>query len=134
MIRSATPASLRVALALVLTGLAAACQPRVPPPELAAQVATARTAEDHAVLAIAFTAKANEYAADAAEHRRLADAYTTSGTSLWYRHHDRSLLRLADHCNRAAGELAAAAAELTELAREHQAVAETLRTEQQGAP
>lgn len=134
MTRSAASASLLVALALVLVGSVAACRPRVPPPELAAQVATARTAEDHAALAAAITAKADEYAADAGAHRRLADAYSTEGTFLWYRHHDRSLLRLADHCNRAAENLAAAAAELRELARAHHEIAQTLGAEPEGTP
>ena len=80
------------------------------------------------------SARAAEYAADAGEHRRLADAYTAEGSVLWYRHHDRSPLRLADHCNRAAEALAAAAAELGELAREHEAVAQSLRKEEAGAP
>ena len=134
MTRSAASASLLVALALVLAGALAACRPRVPPPELTAQGSTARLAEYHAAVADLFTAKADEYAADARGHRRLADAYTTEGTFLWERHHDRSLLRLADHCNRAAENLAAAAAELRELAREHHEIAQTLGAEQEGTP
>lgn len=121
--------SLVVALALVLAASAAG-QSDTPQPGLAEQVATARTADDHAALAAAFRAKADEYAADAGEHRRLASAYAATVAFLW----QQSLLRLADHCSRAAEDLTAAASELRELGREHQAVAQKLRKEQEGAP
>ena len=130
MTRSAVPASLVAALALFLAGSATACRPGAPPSGLAEQVATARTADDHAALAAAFIAKADEYAAAAGEHRRLAAAYAASATLLL----QQSLLRLADHCNRAAEDLAAAGSELRELGREHQNVAEKLRGEKEGAP
>lgn len=117
------------ALALVLAA-SAPRQPDTAQAELAEQVATARTADDHAALAAAFRAKADEYAADAEEHRRLASAYAASVTLLW----QQALLRLADHCSRAAQDLTAAASELRELGREHQAVSQKLREEEEGAP
>lgn len=130
-LRWAASAPLVVGLALLLTGLAAACEPRVPPPDLAEQLAAARTADDYAAVARALAAKADEYAAVAGEHRRLAAAYAASASFLWYRHHDRSELRFADHCNRAAEDLEGAAAALRELAREQEEIAQILREEQE---
>lgn len=132
MTRSAESASLLVALALVLAGSATACRPGTPPSGLAEQVATARTADDHAAIAAAFTAKADAYAAAAGDHGQLAAAYATLETFPWQRQHD--LLRLADHCHRAGESLAAAAADPRELGREHQKVAQKLRKEQEGVP
>lgn len=134
-LRSALSASLAAVGAVLLTTSAAACRPRVPPPDLAGRLAVARTADDYAALARAIGAQADSYAADAAEHRRLATAYAASGTTLWQRHHDRSELRRADHCNRAADDLEAAAAELRALAGEQAEVARALREERsEGAP
>lgn len=133
--RSAVSAPLVAGLALFLTTSTAACRLRVPSADLAEQLTAARTADDYAALAGAFDAQADAYAADAAEHRRLAAAYAASGTLLWHRHHDRSELRFADHCSRTAEDLEAAAAELRALAREQEKVARVLQDERpKGGP
>lgn len=59
--------------------------------------------------------------AAASEHGRLGAAYTRLEAFPRQRCHD--LLRLVDHCSRAAEDRAAAASEMKELEREHQEVA-----------
>lgn len=66
--------------------------------DLRAQIATARTPADHEAIARALMAEAERYAADARYHHKLAATYEESGRVLWERHHIRSDLRIAEHC------------------------------------
>lgn len=89
------------------------------------QAALAHAPADHDALANLFLVRASEYEADARYHRDLAARYQESGDRLWYRHHDRSELRMAEHCQAVADDLVRAAAALREAAAEHARLAGT---------
>lgn len=99
--------------------------------DLANQVAAARTPADHAAIARSMLAKAEEYKGQARYHRCLADEYENEALWAWYRHHDRSGLRLAEHCRRIADDLEQAASELTQLAQEHERLARELQEDEE---
>lgn len=94
-----------------------------PRADVAAQVAAAQTAQDHSAIARSLLERARRYASDAQHHRELAARYEESGRWQRYRHHESSGLRVAEHCRRVAANLDGAAAELTEMAREHERLA-----------
>lgn len=98
--------------------------------DLAARIASARTPEDHVAIARSLSEEANDYSARAERHRRLAARYEAEGGLAWYRHHERTVLRMADHCRMVADRLDAAATELRALAAEHEQVANSLRAEE----
>ncbi len=122
---SAVPRLCALALAVTLgSGVIAGCMFRSPAPELAAQIAAARTPADHAAVAKTLLAEAAEYAAAAAYHRSLAAKYETlAGPGALYRSYDRSDLRMAEHCRKVAEDLERAASDLTQLAHEHERLA-----------
>lgn len=113
-------------LALAVVALLGGCARRLVPPNLAAQMEAAQTPEDHARIALLLSARANEYRQEAAHHYALAVRYERSGIWLSYRHHDGSDLRMAEHCRLVAGNLQQAAENLTELARAHERIAQSL--------
>lgn len=93
---------------------------------LKARITSARTADDHRAIAREFQARADHYEADAERHRALAATYEAEGTLQAFRSHDRSELRMAEHCRAVARRLEQTADELRGLAHEHDAVATTL--------
>lgn len=97
--------------------------------DLATRIAAARTPEDHVAIARSFSEQANEYSDAAGRHRGLAARYEAEGSFAWYRHHERTALRMADHCRMIAERLEGAATELRALAREHEQMADALREE-----
>lgn len=97
--------------------------------DLATRIAAARTPEDHVAIARSFSEQASEYSEAASRHRRLAARYEAEGAFASYRHHDRTALRMAEHCRMVAERLEGAATELTALAREHERLAGELREE-----
>ncbi|MFI5396016.1 MAG: hypothetical protein ACHQ9S_10825 [Candidatus Binatia bacterium] len=95
-------------------------------PDLAAQIAAARTPADHAAIARELLAKASEYGAAAAYHRGLAAKYQNlaqPGAEVEYRIYDSSEIRMAEHCRKVAKDLERAASDLTQLAHEHERLA-----------
>lgn len=70
--------------------------------------------------------RSSTYAAEAAEHRRLAARCEAEGEWLRLRHHERSTLRMAEHCRIVAAKLEEAAHQLAGLAADHEAVAREL--------
>jgi hypothetical protein len=131
-VRTRLPAVFSLAvLALLVTfafGVFAGCAFRSRPPDLAAQVAVARTPADHLAIARTLSAQASEYAAAAAYHRSLAAKYETlAGPGAQYRSYDRSDLRMAEHCRKVAEDLERAASDLTQLAHERERLAASLQ-------
>lgn len=120
--RRSTASWRSIVLLVTGIGLLASCS-TAPPLDLRAEAAAASTATDHDALAQAFRIRADQYDADAGYHRKLAARYQESGEALWYRHHDRSELRMAEHCRATADNLTRAAAELRALADEHERLA-----------
>ena len=111
---------------LGLLGLAlgsASCGSVSPPQGLASRIASARTAADHDAIARLLLEEADEYATDARRHWDLAAKYEASAWWLLQRHHDRSEFRMAEHCRMVAEKLERAAADLEEMAREHERLA-----------
>lgn len=120
-----------VALSLLACAVGAGgCETFIRRDDIAARVDSARTADDHAAIARSLLARADRYSSDARRHHELAARYEESGWWLRLRHHDSSELRMAEHCRRVAANLDGAAAELREIAREH----ETLSREMVGKP
>lgn len=114
---------LALLIALVLS-VFVGCAFRSRTPDLAAQIAVARTPADHLTIARTLLAKAGEYAAAAAYHRSLADKYEElAGPRAQYRSYDRSDLRMAEHCRKVAEDLERAVSDLTQLAHEHERLA-----------
>lgn len=97
--------------------------------DLETRIAAARTPDDHVAIARSLLTKASEYSDAAARHRSLAARYETEGAFAFYRHHERSALRMAEHCRMIAERLEGAASELSALAREHERLAAELREE-----
>lgn len=102
------------------------CAQGLAPASLDAQIEAARTPEDHAEIARVLSAKANEYRREAASHRALALQYERSGVWLSYRHHDRSDLRMAEHCRLVAENCLQAADNLTSLAQAHERIGRSM--------
>ena len=115
--------------AIVGLALLGGCVALGPRSDLAAQIAAARTPDDHLAIARSYLTKASEYSEAAARHRSLAARYEAEGAFAWYRHHERTALRMAEHCRMVAERLEGAASELTALAREHERLAAELREE-----
>jgi hypothetical protein len=83
------------------------------------QIAAARTAADHEVIAASYDAEAKAAEAKAAEHKSMANAY--QGATGMKSSRD----ALMSHCNRLATDYRAAAKEYRSLATEHRAMAKT---------
>ncbi len=121
-----------VAAAALLGVLASAGCSLLSRPDLAAQIAAARTPAEHAAIVRSLLAQADEYARSAAYHRSLAAKYETlAGPGAQYRSYDRSDLRMAEHCRKVADDLERAASDLRALAHEHEELAHSLEGEQQ---
>ena len=110
-------------------GLLSGCALISRQPDLAAQIAAARTPGDHLAIARSLLAQASGYATAAAYHRGLAAKYQNlaqPGAEAEYRIYDSSDLRMAEHCRKVAEDLERAASDLTQLAHEHEQLAKIL--------
>jgi hypothetical protein len=83
------------------------------------QIAAARTAADHEVIAASYDAEAKAAEAKAAEHELMAKAYQGAVGMKGSRD------ALMSHCNRLGANYRAAAKEYRSLATEHRAMAKT---------
>jgi len=81
------------------------------------QIAAARTAADHEVIAASYDAEAKAAEAKAAEHKSMASAYRAAAGMKSGRD------ALISHCNRLATDFRAAAKEYRSLATAHRAMA-----------
>jgi hypothetical protein len=85
-----------------------------------AQIANAKTREDHAALAAHFTAEATRLEQEATQHEKMAKVYSGAGGG------KRPTESIVQHCRNIAKNLRAAATESRELAKFHDEIAKSV--------